>query len=457
MRVTEKKLADGVIRLDCEATAQEVNNALREAGEAFAAQMGIRPQAGKTIAEVCQETMGITDLDKIIEPNAIEVLMPRALDRRNLVPAFPPKVVPSVKFERGKKFSFTMDVTVKPTYELTSYEPVEVTVQPFVFDESVIDRQLEDIAKNSLVYEVIDPRPLQEGDACSLAMKCTDEGEEIKALTTEDRTYVLGMGYMPEGFDEALLGMDPGQTKEFTFDAPLGMEDGKPVMKPIQCTVTVNNVQKEVVPVIDDAWVKANMPMFASLEALRDDMRRVFEAQQREAYEGYVQQMAVGKLTSRFEGRIADEIYEATRTHLMQNLRAELQQQGMTWEQFVAANGGEQQFGMMLMMQTREVLVQGFCLDAVYRHERMTLTDKDLEDACYGMNPQANPKMMRQQLEDSGRGFALRETAERLKAARFVTAHAVITTAETLESPAPQETIAEVEADEKAAEKADEN
>ena len=299
---------------------------------------------------------------------------------------------------------------------------------------------------------MIDPRPLQEGDACSLAMKCTDEGEEIKALTTKDRTYVLGRGYMPEGFDEALLGMEPGQTKEFTFDAPLGMEDGKAVMKPIQCTVTVNSVQKEVVPVIDDAWVKANMPMFASLQALRDDMRRVFEAQQREAYEGYVQQMAVGKLTSRFEGRIADEIYEATRTHLMQNLRAELQQQGMTWEQFVAANGGEQQFGMMLMMQTREVLVQGFCLDAVYRHERMTLTDKDLEDACYGMNPQANPKMMRQQLEDSGRGFALRETAERLKAARFVTAHAVITTAETLESPAPQETIAEVEADAKAAE-----
>ncbi len=34
--------------------------------------------------------------------------------------------------------------------------------------------------------------------------------------------------------------------------------------------------------------------------------------------------------------------------------------------------------------------------------------------------------MMRQQLEDSGRGFALRETAERLKAARFVASQAKI-------------------------------
>lgn len=109
----------------------------------------------------------------------------------------------------------------------------------------------------------------------------------------------------------------------------------------------------------------------------------------------------------------------------------------------MAQNGGEQQFGMMLMMQTREVLVQGFCLDAVYRHEHMTLTDKDLEDACLGMNPQGNPKMMRQQLEDSGRGFALRETAERLKAARFVASQAKITVADAPASPAADASKAE--------------
>lgn len=337
---------------------------------------------------------------------------------------------------------------MKPTYELSSYDPVEVTVQPFVFDESPINQQLEEIAKNSVTYVAADPKPLEAGDACSIAMKCFDDGEEIKALTCEDRTYLMGRGYMPAGFDEALVGMEPGQTKEFTFEAPLGTENGEVTNKPISCTVTVKEIQEEVVPVIDDAWVKANMPMFKDLDALKADMRRVFEAQQREAYEGYVQQMCVGQLTRRFEGRIADEVYEATRDHLMQNLRAELSQAGTTWEQFVAANGGEQQFGMMLMMQTREVLVQGFCLDAVYRHERLTLTDKDLEDACYGMNPQGNPKAMRADLEASGRGFALRETAERLKAARFVTAHAKITTAAAPEpAAAPEESAAPAEAE----------
>ena len=235
VKVTEKKLADGVIKLDCEATAIEVNNALKEAAEAFAMQMGVRPAPGKSIEELAKEQLGIADLDKIVEPNAIEVLVPRALDRRNLVPAFPPKATPTVKFERGKKFTFTLNVTVKPTYELASYEPVEITVPPFAFDETPINQQLEEIAKNSVTYVVADAKPLAAGDACSIAMKCFDDGEEIKALTCDDRTYLMGRGYMPEGFDEALIGMEPGQTKEFTFEAPLGTENGEVVNKPISC------------------------------------------------------------------------------------------------------------------------------------------------------------------------------------------------------------------------------
>ena len=62
MKVTEKKLADGIIKLDCEATAIEVNNALKEAAEAFAMQMGVRPAPGKSIEELAREQLGIADL-----------------------------------------------------------------------------------------------------------------------------------------------------------------------------------------------------------------------------------------------------------------------------------------------------------------------------------------------------------------------------------------------------------
>ena len=201
----------------------------------------------------------------------------------------------------------------------------------------------------------------------------------------------------------------------------------------------MKEIQKPTLPEIDDEWVAANMPMYKSAADLRADIQRNVERGAREQYENYKRQLAVTELARRFEGKIADEVYEAMRANLMENMRMELQQSGQSWEDFVAQNGGEQQFGMMLMLQTREMLVQGFALDSVFRHEKLTLTDEDIEAACRAMNPQANPKQLRQQFEQSGRGFALRESAERLKANNWVLEHAVITEFDPTEQAAPVE------------------
>ena len=88
--------------------------------------------------------------------------------------------------------------------------------------------------------------------------------------------------------------------------------------------------------------------------------------------------------------------------------------------------GGEQQFNMMMMMQTRQMLVQGYALDALFRHEGLVVSDEDVQEACAAMNPQ-NPQGVRRQMEESGRGFALREAAERIKANKWLLEHADIT------------------------------
>ena len=138
-------------------------------------------------------------------------------------------------------------------------------------------------------------------------------------------------------------------------------------------------------------------------------------------------QMAAAEVASRFQGSIADEVYEAMTRSLMTNLRADVARQGMKFEDFLEQQGGEQQFNMMMMLHTREMLVQGYALDAVFRHEGLVITDDDLTEACIEMGGgQTDPKLMRSQLESSGRGFVLREAAERLRANKWLVEHALI-------------------------------
>ncbi len=426
MKVTQKKLGDGKVQLDAVATVDEVNRALQEAQIGFAQQMGLRPERDKTVSQLAEEKMGIKNLDSVVEPQAIEALVPFAIDKKNLIPAYPPKPQAKTPLRRGQEFAFTLTVALKPDYELSSYDPVTITVPPFEVNEKAVDERIAQLADNYAEYVADDPHPVEKGDSCKVSLECYENGEKLAGLSTEGRTYTTGQGFMPDGFDENIIGMKPGETKSFTFEGPGIDDDGNEVTETVECTATVIEIQKKVLPDINDEWVKKYMPMYKDAASLRGSMLDEMSKQSKQQYDDYQRQLAAGELGRRFQGRIDDPVYESMQQNLMNNLRQELQRQNMTYEQFVEQQGGQQQFSMMMMMQTREMLVQGYALDALFRHEKMVLNDEDIEAACKAINPQANPKQTRQQMEQSGRGFALRETAERLKANQWLLDHAVV-------------------------------
>ena len=424
MKVTQRKLDDGRLRLECVATPTEVNEVLQSAYIQFAQQMGLRPEKDKTVAQVAEEQMGIKNLDTVVQQQAIDGLVPYAIDKKNLTPAYPPKAEHDYAIVRDREFAFAIVVLPKPKYELSSYEPVTITVQPFSVSEEEVQRHMDETAEHYAEYVAADPHPVVKGDSVKVKLVCSEGGKPIPGLTTEGRTYTTGAGYMPDGFDENIIGMNVGETKEFSFEGPSLNDKGEECTQKVDCVATVLEIQKKVTPEITDEWVQKYMPMYKSAEDFRNSIRESLEKQGREQYNDYNRQLAASELAKRFEGSIPDDIYEAMREQLMINVRQTAQQQGKTLDAFIEEQGGQQQFGMMMMMQIRELLVQGFALDALFRHERLTLNDEDIDAACHLMNPQVNPKMLRQRLEQTGRGFMLREAAERLRANDWLLEHA---------------------------------
>ena len=428
MKVVKKKQADGHVHLDATASTSEVSNALNMASEQFCAQMNIQPVAGKSPAEVVSERLGIKDLDSVVAPQAAEMLVPQALNKHNLIPAFTPQPKTEMPLKRGRAFQFTLDVLPKPTYELDDYSPIAFTIQPFESDEAEIDRQISQLAQQYISFVATDPHPVEKGDAVLISMKTTKDGEEIPGLTTNSRSYTTGLDLMPVGFDEGLFGMEVGETRTFTFEGPGLDEDFNEVMESYETTITLLEVQKEVVPVIDDEWIAKNMPMYKDLAAMRADFGKKIDEQRMKYYDDYKRNLAAAELSKRFKGSIPDEIYEGSMAEEQRQLRRQVANSGMSWEDFCEKQGGEQQVHMTLMVSMRNKLVQGYCLDAYYRHHGLSYTEDDLDESCFQINPQ-NPRAARQQMERNGLGFALREAAERLRACKHLVEHADITVA----------------------------
>ncbi len=422
MKVVQKKLVGNRVLVEATASVADVDKAFDWASVAFLQQMGVEPEQGKPFAEQAEERLGVPNLDALVMPRVPEFLVPFAIDKKGVVPAFPPKPVAQTTLKRGEEFTFTMEILPKPEYELDSYEPVAFTAKRFSVDPREVDEQVKAAAQGFCSYEAIDPRPVQKGDFVEIAISDTkQDGEDFAAFNTDRRTYPVGQGYMPGAFDDQLVGMEPGQEKDFAFQAP----GGDDVVK-VTCHVRVIELQKQVVPEITDEWVAKNMPFFRDAKAFRESIEYQLESAHRQEYNAYLENLALTKLSQRFKGSIDDSIYEAMRETQLKQLSSELQAQGMSLDKFIEQNGGQQQFGMMLMVQTRMALVNGFALDAVYRHEKLTLTDEDIMETCRIINPQG-PQLARMQMEETGNGYALREMAERNKAARWVIEHADIT------------------------------
>lgn len=430
MKVVKKKTDNGHVLLDVTASTAEVSQALNQASEQFCVQMNIQPVRGKTPAEIVSERLGIKDLDTVVSEQAAQMLVPPALDKHNLIPAFQPQPKAAMPLRRGRAFQYTLDVLPKPSFELDDYSPVKFTAQPFTSDEEEVDRQISQLAQQYITFAATDPHPVQKGDSILISMRTTKDGVEIPGLTTNSRSYTTGLDLMPVGFDDNLFGMEVGETRTFTFEGPGLDENMNEIMEEYETTITLKEVQKEIVPIINDEWVSKNMPMYSSYEELRAKISERVDEDRMNYYEDYKRNLAASELAKRFTGSIPDEIYEGSMAEEQRQLRQQVASSGKSWEQFCNEQGGEQQVGMMLMVAMRQKLVQGFCLDAYYRHYGLSYTEQDLDDACFQLNPR-NPHGVRVQMERNGLGFALREAAERLRACKHLVEHADIKIAET--------------------------
>ncbi len=78
---------------------------------------------------------------------------------------------------------------------------------------------MDETAEHYAEYVADDPHPVAKGDSVKVKLECSEDGKPMPRLTTEGRTYTTGAGYMPDGFDENIIGMNVGETKEFTFEA----------------------------------------------------------------------------------------------------------------------------------------------------------------------------------------------------------------------------------------------
>ena len=416
--------------LDVEVKKQAVDTFLQQGYEIVAAQRGVQAAAGETLKEACERVLSQKTVAELLTNVVMNMSYPFARSEADdVVTVGSPLFTFHDDLVDGEPFRYTARWAKLPQAELSSYDPVHIVAPARQSSDEVVDAQVARLLEAQARYEACgEARPIEMGDAVSLALCVTLQGDEVEGLCFDERTYTTGIGTMPEDFERNIIGMVPSEEKAFDFEGIADFDaDDNPIMKTYHADAKVKSLLRKVTPTMSDEWVAANVPACKTVDELKSLIRKQVDAQLEDEYRHYLNYIAASELAKRFSEPIPDVAYEAMRDEIQAQFDREAAELGLTREEYMREQGAnEQQYSVRMILQVRERLAQSIALDALARHLGLEVGEADLDEFFKASAPMGAAAEMRRQMEDSGRMYMAYEGARRLKANDYLVAHALV-------------------------------
>ena len=186
--------------------------------------------------------------------NLFQTAYPEALNELDLEVIDSPQADFS-EIGKGKPLTVTIDVAVYPVVEVKDYKGIEVEqVDPEVTEEDV-DRDIEAMRKRNSRMVVAD-RPVENGDTVILDYAGFVGDEQFQGGTAENQELKIGSGMFIPGFEEQLIGVKAGESKDVVVTFPEEYQAKELAGKEATFKCTVHEVKFEELPELDDEFAK---------------------------------------------------------------------------------------------------------------------------------------------------------------------------------------------------------
>jgi trigger factor len=193
-----------------------------------------------------------------VKENLLEDSLKDALVQENISPIGTPDLdVKKISFQEHKSAEYDVTVEHLPPLEITEYTGVEVPKPetPEVSEDS-INQTLEGLQRQNAINEPVDDEHrIEEQDSVTIDYARTLDGEPLEE-PVKDYTFWLGVDQVIPELHDHVIGRRKGD--EITFPLQYGedIEDQRIAGKTVDFTVTIVNVEKVVLPELDDEFAK---------------------------------------------------------------------------------------------------------------------------------------------------------------------------------------------------------
>ena len=268
MKSDVENLSPTRVKLTVDMPFEELSPQLDAAYKRIAAQVTVPGfRKGKVPNRVIDQRFG----RPLVLEEAVNEAVPAAFDQAVAENDLKPLGSPDFDVQElndGENLTFTVEVDVRPEFELPDLESITVEVDGAEPSDEEVAEQVDALRARFATLTDVE-RAAQDGDVLLVDLAGSCEGEEVEDLNASALSFEVGGKEEPlPGFDQAVRGAVADDVRTFSFPAEAGEYEGKD----IDVTVTVTTVRERELPAADDDFALMASE-FDTMDELTDDVR----------------------------------------------------------------------------------------------------------------------------------------------------------------------------------------
>lgn len=252
---------------------------------------GFRPgKAPKTVVKRHYSDDVQSDvMNKLISSAYLE-----AVQEHKISPVELPEIS-DVSLTEGSPLSFSATVEVRPQFELGTYDGIEVKASEVKASDQDIDETIKRLQEMYAQLEVVEGRPVEKEDTLIVDFEGFREEKPIEGAKATDYMLTIGSGSLIPGFEDQLVGMNKGETREVNVTFPADYTNKELAGKDAKFTVTLKEIKRAVIPEVNDEFAK-DIGNHANVTELRARLKEDIEARKQREQETAQREELLSKL-----------------------------------------------------------------------------------------------------------------------------------------------------------------
>ncbi len=333
---------------------------------------------GHAPRKVVEAKIGTEKLHAEVIRVALDHTYVAAIEQTKITPIATPKIQVT-KFAPNNPFTYTIEISIFPEVKLGDYKSIKAKEPEKVkAEENEIENILQRIQKQTAQFTEKKTK-VEKGDKVEVDFTGFLEGVPREDLTSKNHPLIIGEKVFIPEFEEKLIGMEPGEEKEFEISFKKEYPVKHLAGKTVKFKVKLNRAFKVDLKPIDDNFAKTLNPKF-DLKALKEDIKKNVQKQKEQdaevTFKGKVIEAAADQATVEIPQNLISEEADT----MIQETAMKLAQQGSSLEQYLKKlDKSKEELKKDWLKEAEKRVKIGLVIAQIAKAEKITVDQKEVD------------------------------------------------------------------------------